>query len=162
MYSVKKKQNRSNKILILLLLIAYHIAITTAAKSQNTIPYSSPSILNQDDTVFVYKNGVYFTAGITQYNGKKIWVKPFEDFNNKKPIKVNKKFVFHPLHKNNILVPKTLRFRQTDNLLADDIIIKGTVIGFNKHHFLLKYSHNHSTEIVVKHKSEIVQRDLKP
>jgi hypothetical protein len=89
-------------------------------------------------------------------------VKPIDNSSTKTLIKVKKKFVFQPRHKKNSYIQKTLNFRYTDILLADGIIIKGTVLGYNKPHFLIEFTHNQRNEIGVKHKSEIVQHDLKP
>ena len=43
----------------------------------------------------------------------------------------------------------------------DDVIVKGTVLGFNTNHFLLEYTYDSKTIICTKHKAEIVQKDLK-
>jgi hypothetical protein len=57
-------------------------------------------------------------------------------------------------------VPTNLRFRITDNDLADGVIVRGAVLGLNSTRFLLEYQHKCKTKIAAKHKSEIVQKDL--
>jgi hypothetical protein len=71
------------------------------------------------------------------------------------------KYVFTPISKHSQPFPTALRFRYADEITADDIIVKGTVIGFNSNYFLLELSINNSVKVVMKHKSEIVQNDLK-
>lgn len=112
------------------------------------------------DTVYVFQKNTSQQAVILENQGKKIkvnYIKGLSDFRNQ----VKSKYVFTPILKYNQPFSTALRFRYADEITADDIIVKGTVIGINSNYFLLELSINNSVKVVMKHKSEIVQNDLK-
>jgi hypothetical protein len=128
--------------------------------SQNCNIDSLPDVQMAGDTVYVFQENTSQQAVILENLGKKIkvnYIKGLSDFNNH----VKSKYVFTPISKHSQPFPTALRFRYADEITADDVILKGTVLGFNSNYFLLELSINNGVKIVMKHKSEIVQNDLK-
>jgi hypothetical protein len=150
---------KANAIKIILIAICCFFT-ETYVLGQNQAK-NSPTVLQlPSDTVFVFQKNAYQQAIVLENNGKKIkvrYVNEFSSFTHKLKLK----YVFTPISKHSQPFPTALRFRYADEITADDIIVKGTVIGFNSNYFLLELSINNSVKVVMKHKSEIVQNDLK-
>ena len=144
-----------------ILLIAVCMLFTnTQVLSQNYNIDSLPDLQMAGDTVYVFQKNTYQQAVILENLGKKIkvnYIKGFCDFKNQ----VKSKYVFTPISKHSQPFPTVLRFRHADETLADDVIVKGNILGYNSNYFLLEFNPNNSLKVVMKHKSEIVQNDLK-
>jgi hypothetical protein len=148
-------------IAIKIVLIAMCLlCVKTQVSGQNQTK-NSPTVMQlPGDKVFVFQKNTTEQAIVLENNGKKIkvrYVNEFSSFTHKLKLK----YVFTPISKHSQPFPTALRFRYADEITADDIIVKGTVIGFNSNYFLLELSINNSVKVVMKHKSEIVQNDLK-
>lgn len=107
------------------------------------------------------------------YKGTMQWVKVKGSHKNKylvqfiggdfsgKEAKLTKKYIFNKLNHDNELIEEEIRFMFYDNLIADNVVTNGTVLGINKEHFLIEFLYNGKTQITVKHKSEIIQKNRK-
>ena len=122
---------------------------------------NSPTVLQLPcDTVFVFQKNAYQQAIVLENNGKKIKVAYINGLSGFQ-CSLKSKYIFTPISKHSQPFSTELRFRHADETIADDVIVKGEVLGYNSNYFLLEFNPNNHFKVVMKHKSEIVQKDLK-
>lgn len=107
-----------------------------------------------------YKGNVYEVLVVGTHK-KRIIAQLLNNEEAKKEIKIQKKHIFNILEHNNSLIPNEVKFIYYDSAMADDVVLKGKVLGFNTHYYLIEFRQNGQTKQTVKHKSEIVQKYLK-
>jgi len=115
----------------------------------------------EPDTVLVYNNGSCFYATIVGISNKKVVVAFLVSQDAPQKIRYPQKYIFKICQPHTCPVPKFVRFRYFDETLTDDVIVKGKIIGYNKEYFLLEHAYNQQPQIVVKHRSEILSKDLR-
>ncbi len=115
-------------------------------------------IIQNDSVIILFQNQTYHGVAKNIFKNK-IEVSAFID-SKKSSIELKKKNVFTPNSNLQTNIPEIVRFRYESTELAEDIILKGRVIAYNKNYLLLEFEHNKSKIIQATHRSYVVQRDL--
>lgn len=151
---------RIHVVLIMLFCLFLFLPSSSTLASTCNKAITKQVITQNDSVQIAYYKGASYHVKVIGSHKKKLVVQFLDSEKNKEQCKVAKKNVFNTLLPDNEIIPKKMRFVFYDNVMADEVIIKGNVIGFNTNHYLIEFENNGRIQQTVKHKSEIVQKDL--
>jgi len=139
----------------LVIALAYHTEAFCDNQSQTQAIDSSMQKL------IFYKQSVK-KAYIIDSVKKSCLVRIIDSDISNQQIKIPTKYVFDTRNANETIGREVLRFVYYDNSITDNVVLKGTVLGYNTTYFLIEIEFNNKIYQKPIHQSAIVRKDLKP